>query len=141
MAIYESNIKTISSSEEVVFDVLSNMNNLSVLQKTESIEGKVKIIELDTDSCIIELEKFGKIELEITEKTPYSSLKYEFFQLPISMFAEIKLKNIVENQTQMQIILNADIPAMMKFMLDKQLEKGVNTLADMFESALNRYNH
>ncbi|GAB1416014.1 hypothetical protein MASR2M117_14200 [Paludibacter sp.] len=140
MSVYESSIKTISSSEEVVFNLLSDMNNLSVLQGIEGVDNKVKIIELEVEKCYIEIDKFGKVGLEIVGKTPNRLINYNFTQLPMKMTAEISLEGINNNQTNMQLKLIADIPFMLKAMLDSQLEKGVNALADMFEKTLNRNN-
>ncbi|MFT3751509.1 MAG: hypothetical protein QM800_01020 [Paludibacter sp.] len=51
MTTYESEIKTISSNEEVVFGILSDLNNLKKLQENPALADKVKDIQFDTDSC------------------------------------------------------------------------------------------
>jgi glutaminyl-tRNA synthetase len=50
MTTYESDIKTISSNEEVVFGILSDLNNLKKLQDNPALADKVKDLKFDTDS-------------------------------------------------------------------------------------------
>ena len=45
MTTYESDIKTISSNEEVVFGILSDLNNLKQLQDNPSLADKVKDLQ------------------------------------------------------------------------------------------------
>lgn len=137
MTTYQSDIKTISSSEEVVFDMLSDLNNLGKLGDTEGLQGKLKVLEYDTDSCLLELNKFGKVGFRITEKIPYKFIRFEISYLPVEVNAEIKLDELSSNQTQMQLLLHADLPSVLKMMLNKQLEEGINILAGLFEKLLN----
>ena len=37
----------------------------------------------------------------------------------------------------MQLLLHANLPSVLKMMLNKQLEQGINVLADLFEKLLN----
>ena len=137
MTTYQSDIKTISSPEEVVFAILSDLNNLGKLQENESAKGKLKIVAFDADSCLLELEKFGKVGFKITEKSPNKSIMFVASGLPVDVNAEILLSKTGENQTQMQILLQANLPSVLKMMLNKQLEQGINNLADLFEKTLN----
>ena len=45
MTTYESDIKTISSSEEMVFGILSDLNNLKKLQDNKELSEKIKDLE------------------------------------------------------------------------------------------------
>ncbi len=56
MTTYESDIKTISSSGEVVFNILSNLSNFNNLQNLnadaqEKLNQMLKDVEFDEDSC------------------------------------------------------------------------------------------
>jgi len=137
MTTYQSDIKTISSPEEVVFGILSDLNNLGKFQENEAAKGKLKILAFDTDSCLLALEKFGKVGFRITEKVPNKSIRFEASGLPVEVNAEITLDEIAGNQTQMQIFMHANLPSVLKMMLNKQLEQGINSLAELFEKTLN----
>lgn len=138
MTTYKSDIKTISSSEEVVFGMLSDLNNLGKLGDMDKLQGKFRVVEYDAHSCLLELSQFGKVGFRITEKTPHNSIRFETSYLPVEVNAEIKLDELSSNQTQMQLLLHANLPSVLKMMLNKQLEQGINTLADLFEKLLNK---
>jgi len=74
MTIYESDLKTISSGEEVVFAVLSDLNNLKKIQENAPLTDKVKDIQFDADSCSFVVEGFGKMGFRIVERTPFQPL-------------------------------------------------------------------
>jgi len=138
MTTYQSDMKTISSSEEVVFGVLSDFNNLGKLGgDIDNFHGKFKVLEYDAESCLLELNQFGKVGFRIVEKTPPKSIRFETSYLPVEVNAEIKLDELSPDQTQMQLVLYANLPSVLKMMLNKQLEQGINILADLFEKLLN----
>lgn len=137
MTQYQSNIKTISSSGEVVFNLLSDLNHLGNLNTNKLIEQKLKVLKYDTDSCLLEVDKIGKIGLSIIERDNFKTIKFAASQLPFEVTAWIQLKQITENDTKMKLTLAAELPSMVKMMFNKKLEKGINLLADFFESYLN----
>lgn len=137
MTKYESEIKTISSSEEVVFGILGDLNNMGKLKGQEPIAEKLKILDCDIDSCLLEVEGIGQVGFRIIEREPYKTIKFESFHLPVEMHAWIQLKQVTTNDTKMRITLAAELPPMIKMMLNNKLSKGINMLADFFESYLN----
>lgn len=139
MTTYQSELKTISSSEEVVFGILSDLNNLGKLKDHEAISGKLKILECDADSCLLDLSQIGKVKFKIIEKVPFKTIRFDSSHFPFELHASIQLNQIAENETQMQLTLNANLPAVIKMMLNKKLEQGIDTLADFFASFLNTH--
>lgn len=137
MTTYQSDIKTIFSGEEVAFGVLSDLSHLGKLKDHEAVSGKLRILEYDKDSCLLEVDNIGKIGFRIIEREPFKTIKFESFHLPFHVNAWIQLKQTAENETKMKLTLKADLPSMIKMMLNKKLEQGVNTLADLFADLLN----
>lgn len=137
MTKYQSEIKTISSSEEVAFGILSDLNNLEKLKNQDITSGKLKVLEYNTDSCLLEIEQVGRIGFRIVEKEAYRTIKFESFQLAVEVSAWIQLEQIAENETKMGLTLSANLPPVLKMMLNKKLERGINLLADFFERFLN----
>ena len=76
MTTYESEIKTISSSEEMVFGILSDLKNLEKIAQNPSLKDKVKNLEFDTDSCSFSVEGFGTVGFRIIEREPFKTIKY-----------------------------------------------------------------
>lgn len=138
MTTYESDIKTISSNEEVVFGILSDLNNLRKIQEQAPATDKVKDLEFDTDSCSFVVEGFGKVGFSVIEREPFETVKFESENAPVKVNVWIQLKQIDENQTAMKLTIKADLPTMIKMMVDKKLKEGVNVVADLLAKSLNK---
>lgn len=136
MTTYESDIKTISSSEEMVFGILSDLNNLSRLKDIPAANDKIKDLQFDTDHCSFGVEGMGRIGFKIIEREPFKTIKLESEQSPVHVNIWIQLKQVEENDTCMKLTLKADLPAMIKMMVDKKLKEGINAIADVLAKAL-----
>jgi hypothetical protein len=136
MTTYESDIKTISSNEEMVFGVLSDLNNLKKFQDQAPATDKIKDLQFDTDSCSFVVEGFGKLGFRIIEREPFKTLKFESENAPFQVNVWIQLKSAQENETAIKLTLKADLPMMIKMMVDKKLKEGINKVADILANAL-----
>ncbi len=137
MTTYESDIKTISSSEEMVFGILSDLNNLKRLQDNKELSEKIKDLEFDTDSCTFNVDGFGRVGFKIMEREPFSTIKLAGDNVPVQINVWIQLKQVAENDTRMKITLKADLPAMIKMMVGNKLQDGVNAIAEVLAKTLN----
>lgn len=138
MTTYESDIKTISSNEEVVFGILSDLNNLKKLQDNPALADKVKDLKFDTDSCSFSVDPVGKVGFKIIEREPFKTIKFESENSPVKVNVWIQLKQVEENNTKLKLTLKADLPMMIKMMVDKKLKEGINMIADMIAQTLSK---
>ena len=139
MTTYESEIKTIFSSEEVVFGLLSDLNNLEKFKNLPDAPKELQDIEFDRDSCHFKVEGIGTIGLRIVEREPNKTIKFETENIPMMTFnAWIQLKQVAENETRMKLTLKADMPMMVKMMLDSKIKDGINKAADVIAKAINK---
>lgn len=138
MTTYESDIKTISSNEEVVFGILSDLNNLSKLQENPALNDKVKNLTFDTDSCSFTVEPVGKVGFRIIEREPFKTIKLKSENSPVELNLWIQLKQVDELQTAMKLTLKAELPTMIKMIVDKKLKEGINAIADLLAKTLSK---
>jgi len=138
MTTYESDIKTISSNEEVVFGILSDLNNIQKLKENPALADKVKDIQFETDSCSFAVEGFGKVGFRIVEREPFKTIKLASENAPVQVNVWIQLKQVAENDTRLKLTLKAELPTMIKMMVDKKIKEGINMIADMLAKALNQ---
>jgi hypothetical protein len=136
MTTHESDIKTISSSEEVVFGILSDLKNIKKFQDNTTLTDKVKDLQFDTDSCSFVVDGFGKVGLRVVEREPFKTIKFESENAPVLVNIWIQLKPISATETAMRLTLKAELPMMIKMMVDKKLKEGINMVADMLAKAL-----
>ncbi len=136
MTTYESDIKTISSSREVVFNILSDLNNLRKITGNTDLNDKVKDLEFDIDSCSFTVSGLGKVGFRVEGREPFEIISFKAEHSPVPVNVLVELTEIVENSTQMKLTLHAEIPSMIKMMVDKKLKEGMNTFADLLAKAL-----
>ena len=138
MTTYESDIKTISSDEEVVFGILSDLNNLRKYQEHIPLTDKVKNLQFDTDSCSFVVDVFGKVGFRIVEREPFKTIKLTSENAPFEINVWIQLKGVAENDTKLKLTMKAELPTMIKMMVDKKLQQGINEIAEILAKALSK---
>lgn len=136
MTTYQSDIKTISSDEEMVFGILSDLSNLKKVADNPEFSSKVSDLQYDTDSVSFGVPGFGRLGFRIAERISYSKIKMISENAPVSINIEVNLQALSANSTSMQLVLNADLPAMIKMMVGSKLQDGVDKIADLLSVAL-----
>lgn len=130
MTKFESSIKTIPYNQELIFNKLSDLNNLEGV-KDKIPQDKVKNLNFDTDSISVEVAPVGNIKLRIIEREPHKCIKFESEDSPIKFNVWIQLLPVNDNETKTKITLGTDINPFMKTMIQKPLQEGVEKLAEM----------
>jgi len=137
---YVSEVKVINNNQEVVFNYLSNFENLSkyvnegLLSKmTEQIpQIKISNFESDTDSCRFQIAGMGLAEIRIIDREPHKTIKISSSgSMPVSIVFWIQLLPVSDYETKLRLTLDADMSMMIKMMVSKKLEEGINRLADV----------
>ena len=137
---YVSETKLVNQNQEIVFNYLSNFENLSkyvnegLLQKVNEKVPQIKIsnFESDGDSCRFSVAGLGLAEIRITEREPQKTIKIESSGgLPLNITFWIQLLPVQAYQCKMRLTLHADMSMMIKMMVNKKLEEGIDQLADM----------
>ncbi|MGE4586813.1 MAG: hypothetical protein AB7D05_05680 [Mangrovibacterium sp.] len=137
---YVSEIKTIDHNQEVVYNYLSNFEHLAqyvsdglLARMNEQLpQIKVSRFESDRDSCRFELSGLGPAEIRIIEREPVKTIKIAGSDgLPIGITFWIQLLPDTPYKTKFRLTLHADMSTMIKMMVNKKLEEGINQLAEM----------
>jgi len=137
---YISDVKIIRHNQEIIYNYLSNFDNLSkyinegllgkMLEKIPQI--KITSFESDADSCRFKISGMGLAEVRIVEREPVKTIKISSSgSLPITIVFWIQLLPVDVYETKLRLVLNADMSMMIKMMVNKKLEEGINKLADM----------
>jgi len=129
MTDFTSDITPIPHSQDRVFKVLSDLNNIGKFQK--NVEGlPIKDLTFDTDSCRFTVDGVGKIALRIVEREPNKTIKLTSETSPVPFTCWIQLVEAGPNDTHLKLTLRADIPFLLKPMISKPLEKGIKKTAE-----------
>jgi len=136
---YRSDIKLINHNQQVVFNYLSNFENLSgylnsgLIEKiTEKIpQIKITDFQSDQDSCKFNITGLGVAKIKIVSREPFKTIKVESSGgLPLSFVFWIQLIPVDQFQTKLRLTLHAEMSMMIKMMAGSKLEEGINQLAD-----------
>ncbi len=137
---YVSEIKLIEQNQEVVYNYLSNFDNLAqyvndgLLSKLNEKVPQIKVtdFESDQDSCRFQVSGMGHAEISIIDREPFSTIKISSSGgLPVGITLWIQLLPASPEQTRMRLTLQAEMNVMIKMMINKKLEDGIDQMADM----------
>lgn len=137
---YVSEIKTIEQNQEIVYNYLSNFEHLSgyindgLLAKINESVPQIKIsdFESDADSCRFTIAGMGQAEIRIIEREPVATIKIASSgNLPMGFTFWIQLLPVTPYQCKMKLTLHAEMSMMIRMLVNKKLETGIDQLADM----------
>lgn len=139
MTKFESKQGKLNTSVDKVYNFLSNFNNFQHLIPAD----KAKNWESTEDTCSFSVSAMGQnmnISLEIVEKEPNKVIKFSNGPTtPFNFFFWMQLKEVAEDDSRIKLTLHAELNMMMKMMLKKKLEEGLNQIVDQLSAAdLNR---
>jgi carbon monoxide dehydrogenase subunit G len=137
---YVSDIKIVNNNQEIIYNYLSNFENLSkyvnegLLSKMSEQIPQIQIsnFESDSDSCRFQISGMGQAEIRIIDREPHKTIKINSSGgMPVGITFWIQLLPVSAYETKLRLTLDADMSMMIKMMVNKKLEEGINRLADM----------
>ncbi len=130
MTKFESNVKTVAAPQAVVYEKLSDLNNLEKI-KERLPEDKVKNLAFDAESLSVEVPPVGRITLRIVEKEPCKCIKFGTTDSPLPFNLWIQILPAPENECRMKLTIGMELTPFMKAMVQKPLQDGVEKMAEM----------
>lgn len=139
---YVSEIKQINFGVDKVYDNLSDLRNIGKLLNPEKLrEAKDKIpggpditienFQATENECSFDIESFGNVGLVILEKESNKTIKLTGNKsVPFDFYCWIQFLPIGAECCKIRITLHAELNPMVKMMVDKPLEEGINQIAD-----------
>jgi carbon monoxide dehydrogenase subunit G len=137
---YISEVKTANHNSEVIYNYLSNFNNLGRFINESTLENiakqvpqiKIESFESDADSCRFSISPIGQAGLEIIDREPFKTIKIAGSgNLPGKILIWIQIVPVSPYQSKLRITLHAELNMMLKMMAGKKLKDGVDKLAEM----------
>jgi len=137
---YVSDVKIVNNNQEMIYNYLSNFENLSkyvnegLLEKMSEQVPQIKIsdFESDADSCRFQIAGMGQTEIRIAEREPLKTIKIvSTGSMPVEVKFWIQLLPVSAYETKMRLTLEAEMSMMIKMMVGRKLEDGINRIADV----------
>lgn len=130
MTEFISETKTIPSNDDRIFSMLSDLSNLEKV-RDRIPEDKIKDFTFDSDTVSLTVDPVGKITFQVVEREPNKTIKFTTTNSPVPLFLWIQLKQAEENNTHMRLTVRADLSPLIKPMVSKPLQEGVNKIAEV----------
>ena len=131
MAEYVSDVKQIVANAHKVFAKLSDLSNVEAMKDKIPAEAGLKDLTCDKDSISFSVNPVGNVKFKIIEREEPKTIKFAADGSPIEVNMWIQLVEKEENLTKMRLTLKADLPMMVKMMVDGKLKDGINKVADV----------
>jgi hypothetical protein len=110
--------------------MLSDLSNLERI-KDRIPREHIKEFSFDSDSCHIEISPIGKVVFQIINREPFKTIKFETSNSPIPLLLWIQLKQATDDVTNMKLTVRAELNPLLKTMVSKQVQEGIDKLAEM----------
>ena len=130
MTEFNSETKTLPYNQEKLYEILSNFEYLEKI-KGQIPSEKVNDMTFERDSFSLSVDPVGKVKFAITDREPSHLIQMQAEQSPIDFHLLIQLAAANENETEMKLTAKTDLNPILKPMLSKPIQDGVNKLAQL----------
>lgn len=118
-------------SAQLIYSRLESLETLSGLVHHEKIEH----VEASHDECYITIKELGTVGVRIVDREPFKTLKFASADgKPIDFTLWLQLVEVNSNDTRLRLTLHAQIPAMLRFMVKKKIQSGLDQAAEQIAS-------
>lgn len=139
---YISEVKTIEFPIDKVYNRLSNLKNIGSLFDPEKLKQvkdqipnapdiKFDNFQATEDECSFNIKPIGKVGFAIVERESNKLVKLKGSQgLPFDFNCWLQFLPAGDESCKVRLTLHAELNPMIKMMVNKHLEEGVNRIAD-----------
>ena len=135
MALYQSKTITVNKPFEEVYGKVSDLKNLEQFRDRIPKEYTVNF-ECDTDYVQFRVSPVGDLLLRIVERGA-DKIRLNVEKLPFKAEISMNIGNVSPSETNIQLVLDADIPFFVKHIVGNKLEEGMDKIADILTLSLN----
>lgn len=135
MALYQSKTITVNKPFEEVYGKVSDLKNLEQFRDRIPKEYTVNF-ECDTDYVQFRVAPVGDLLLRIVERGA-DKIRLNIEKLPFEAEMSMNIGNVSPSETNIQLVLDADIPFFVKHIVGNKLEEGMDKIADILTLSLN----
>jgi len=131
MASFKSDKIIINKSPEDLYNYLSDFNNFEKL-----MPDQVTNWQATKESCSFTIQGMADLAMKMGKQTEFSQITYNSVGKKPFVFDLNTTFSSVENKTETQTILNADLNPMLKMMAGRPLQNFVNLLVNKLKEVM-----
>ena len=126
---FESSVKQIPYPQQAVYDMLSNLENISKVMDRIPAD-KIKDISFDRDHVSMSVDPVGAIKLAVCEREEPKCIKFQTEKSPVPFYVWIQMLPVTDTTSKMRITAEADLNPFIKTLVQKPLQDGVEQIAE-----------
>ncbi|MCQ2226934.1 MAG: hypothetical protein MJZ01_03365 [Bacteroidales bacterium] len=127
METYESKIKVVCNSANLVYSKLSNLKNLDNIVPRDKIQNW----ESTEDTCRFSVEKMPEMGVRIAERQENSLIKYTADgSTPFNFNLWVQLKEVAPYESRIKVTMKVELNMMMRMMVGSKLQEAVDKIAE-----------
>lgn len=125
----------------------ANCSAESIYSRFENLEGvanavhheKIEHVEASRDECHVTVKGMGTLGVRIVDREPFKTIKFtDIDGQPISFTLWIQFVEVDSRDTRIRLTLHAEIPVLLRFMLKKKIQSGLDQAAEQIASTFSR---
>ncbi len=128
---YESNQVRIERPDYEIYQSLSKFSNF-----TPILADKVEDWQATDEKCSFKLKGFT-LSMVMIDKEENKLIKVTGDNMPFEFFFWVQLHRVSDSDTRMRLTAHAKLNMMLKMMIGKKLQKGINDMAEQIAAAFN----
>ncbi|MCL2596333.1 MAG: hypothetical protein FWD66_01465 [Paludibacter sp.] len=136
MTTYQSAQKAVSKNSTEVFLQLSNLNNIKNFQGKIAESVSIKNLTVSDNEISFEADMAGKISMKIIELQPQKFVRYRIESILKDADLQIDINSPLPNQSNISLMLTADIPMTIKMMIGNKLNHGIDKIAEAIAESI-----
>ena len=126
----ESKVQPIAYSAEVVYNTLSDFNNIGKVRDRVPSD-LVKNLNFNSDSVSFEISPVGAVTMNVVDREPFKCIKMQTEKSMVPLTAWIQIVSTGENNCKIKLTADADVNIFIAKMVEKPLREGIEKIAEM----------
>ncbi|MDE6529107.1 MAG: perilipin family protein [Muribaculaceae bacterium] len=133
MATYTSKPQKVERSAEELFARFSDLSHLQSALDTLTDEQRAQVgeVQFTADSISIVTPQVGEIAFHVTDRIAPSKVVFGTKSSPVPLTMEVDIKALSETASEVQTVINVEIPAMLRPLIGPQLQKAADKFGEL----------
>ncbi len=133
MATYKSASQLVERPAEELFDRFSDLSRLQGALDGLSEEQRKQVgdVKFSADSIRIVTPQVGEIAFEVTRRERPLKVVFGTKSSPVPLTMEIDIKPASETASEVQTLINVEIPAMLRPIIGPQMQKAADKFGEL----------
>lgn len=129
---FVSKVSAAQCPASFIYNRFESLENFSRLMEADEITDVVATRDMAT----MNIKGIGPVGVQVVDREPNKTLKFsDVERKPIAYTFWLQLVEVNERDTRIRLTLHAKLPFMLRMMLKKKIQKGLDQMAERIASA------